>query len=360
MKTTSCLVIALASLMVGDWFAVHSAAGQTPGTAVRPPSSVIAELQQSLAERPNDALLMGRLASEYQQTGRWKAGYQLAMSRLATAPQDAAALYDAGAAAFWVITAGKQQLTTQEIGQIAEEGVQNLGRAISQLRDFTSAMIYKSKLYREQSKLASDANESARLQTLAAAAMNEAIQTKRPGTAAEFPRGVFAAPPIVVIPTELSSQDLLPPGSATFITAPTQVPRQIGRIVEEPRATSGATDQNSSFSIDPQVLSPNPAGYNFGPFLFDALNRLRTSWYAVMPEAARRGEKGRVDFMLTIMRDGTVQDLKLLIPSGNQALDQAAEAAIQQSRFAPIPAGFQGDQLRLRMAFLYNTKSGER
>lgn len=161
MKTTRYLAIVLASLVAGDSFAVHSAAAQTSNAAVRPPSSVIAELQQSLSERPNDALLMGRLAAEYQKEGRWKAGYQWARKRLAATENDAGALYDAGAAAFLVITAGRQELTTQEIGQIAEEGVQNLGKAISQVRDFTSAMIYKSKLYREQSKLVSDPNESA-------------------------------------------------------------------------------------------------------------------------------------------------------------------------------------------------------
>src|SRR5215471_3100571 len=169
MKTTCYLPIVLTTVIAAGSSAVRSATAQTSSAAARP-SSLIAELEQSLTEKPDDALLMGRLAAEYQRAGRWKAGYQLAMRRLARTPQDAAALYDAGAAAFWVITAVKQELTPQEIGQIAEEGVQNLGRAISQVPDFTSAMIYKSKLYREQSRLASDPGEIARLQTLAAAA----------------------------------------------------------------------------------------------------------------------------------------------------------------------------------------------
>jgi len=75
-----------------------------------------------------------------------------------------------------------------------------------------------------------------------------------------------------------------------------------------------------------------------------------------MPEAALRGDKGHVEFMFTIMRDGTVQDLRLVLTSGNQALDQAAEAAIQRARFAPLPAGFEGDRLRLRVPFTYNIK----
>ena len=360
MKTTHYLPVVLASLIAADSLAAHSAASQTlriPG----PPASVIAELERSLTEHPDDALLMGRLAVAYQQAGQWKAGYQLARRRLAATPQDTAALYDAGAAALFVIMGRRKELTPQEIGQIAEEGVQHLARAISQVSDFTSAMIYKSRLYREQSQLASDPGEIAKLEILAAAAMIDAIQTKRPGTAPGFPGGAFAALPVVVIPTELRAENLLPPGTASFLAAPTEVPRPITRIVEESPTTPATAGQNSSFSFEsPTVLTPNPDSYDIGPFMRDVLSKLMASWYALMPEAARRGEKGRVLFQFTIMKDGTVQDRKLVITSGNQALDSAAEVAIQHARFAPLPTGFKGDRIILSMPFLYNIKSGER
>jgi hypothetical protein len=104
MKTTRYLTIGLATLIAAGSSGGHSAAAQSSNTAVRPALSLIAELQRSPTEKSDDALSVGRLAAEYQQAGRWKAGYDLAMRRLAATPEDAAALYDAGAAAFWVQT----------------------------------------------------------------------------------------------------------------------------------------------------------------------------------------------------------------------------------------------------------------
>jgi TonB family protein len=141
------------------------------------------------------------------------------------------------------------------------------------------------------------------------------------------------------------------------------VPKQIVRIIEEPPATPGAspvpvgTGQNSSFSVDrPTILSPNPAGYDIGPFIRDVINKLRISWYSVMPEAARKGDKGRVDLLFTIMKDGKVQDVTVIIESGNPALDSAARAAVALSQFAPLPDESKMDRIRLRVPFLYNIK----
>jgi TonB family protein len=77
--------------------------------------------------------------------------------------------------------------------------------------------------------------------------------------------------------------------------------------------------------------------------------------FAVMPEAARNGGKGRVDILFSITREGNVQDQRLVATSGNNALDTAAMSAIQLS--APLGsflAEFNGEPLRLRFAFLYN------
>jgi protein TonB len=80
-----------------------------------------------------------------------------------------------------------------------------------------------------------------------------------------------------------------------------------------------------------------------------------------MPQAATRGERGRVVARFTILRDGKVQDLQLVIQSGNEALDLAVQAAINRSSpFAPLPADFKRDRIVLQLPFLYNMKSGDR
>lgn len=138
-----------------------------------------------------------------------------------------------------------------------------------------------------------------------------------------------------------------------------------GRIVEATLAqapkngTAGRTgtargDNNGTFSTEPQILSPNPKGIDFGPYLNGLLNRLRSNWYSVMPEMARLGQRGRVDVIFTVSKDGNVKDLQLVVNSGYEALDKGALSAIQLSNpFQRLPAEYETD-LKLRIAFLYN------
>jgi TonB family protein len=111
---------------------------------------------------------------------------------------------------------------------------------------------------------------------------------------------------------------------------------------------------DGTFSTEPQILSPNPKGIDFGPYMNQLLNRLRSNWYSVMPEVARLGQRGRVDIVFTITRSGGVKDLNVVVHSGTDALDKGAISAIQLSNpFQQLPAEYETD-LRLRIAFLYN------
>jgi TonB family protein len=107
---------------------------------------------------------------------------------------------------------------------------------------------------------------------------------------------------------------------------------------------------------DVQILSPT-RGYDFGPYINGVLNRLRTSWYSVMPEAAHLGQRGRVVTVFTITKSGTVQDERMLSGSGAAALDRGAMSAISLSNpFQRLPADFEGDVLTLQITFLYNIR----
>ena len=123
-------------------------------------------------------------------------------------------------------------------------------------------------------------------------------------------------------------------------------------------ATRGAAPQ--TFIDGPQILSPNPQGYDFAAYLIMVTRRIRQNWFAVMPATATQGEWGRVDIRFTITREGTITDLQI-IGSANPALDQAATTAIQTSNPLPaLPAEFKGDRLTLRLPFLYNLPSVQR
>jgi TonB family protein len=114
--------------------------------------------------------------------------------------------------------------------------------------------------------------------------------------------------------------------------------------------------QDSSTDV-PLILS-DTYGYDFGSYMTGVTTRVRLNWYALMPEIALKGEKGRVVLTFTIVRDGKVQDPRVRLSSGNDVLDRAAFAAITSSSpFPPLPGDFRGEQLVLQLAFMYNLKS---
>lgn len=123
---------------------------------------------------------------------------------------------------------------------------------------------------------------------------------------------------------------------------------------------------NSSFSLEgPQILS-DTQGVDFGPYLARVVAVVRRNWYTMMPESARLGQRGRVAWQFAIQKDGSLLKdgvghnvIEMVVPSGAEALDGAARAAIDLSvPFPPLPAEFKGNELKLRFIFLYNLGYG--
>ena len=102
-------------------------------------------------------------------------------------------------------------------------------------------------------------------------------------------------------------------------------------------------------------LLSDPKGVDFRPYLVQVLASVRRNWYAVMPESARLGARGRVVVQFIIGRTGQVPKLVIAVPSGFDALDRAAVASISASNpFPPLPAEFSGGEIRLQLVFSYN------
>jgi TonB family protein len=105
-----------------------------------------------------------------------------------------------------------------------------------------------------------------------------------------------------------------------------------------------------------QILTPTE-GVDFSDYMARVVASVRRNWYAVMPESAQLGDRGRVVLQFRIMRDGTVPtgEPSRLSGSGKDPLDRAAVSAIRSSNpFEPLPPAFSGPSIELRFFFLYN------
>lgn len=119
-------------------------------------------------------------------------------------------------------------------------------------------------------------------------------------------------------------------------------------------ATLSATPNQGRAGSSLELLS-DPQGVDFKPYLIQVLAAVRRNWFAVIPESARLGQRGRVVIQFAISREGRVPKLVISAPSGADALDRAAVAGISASNpFPPLPLEFKGDQIRLQLSFMYN------
>ncbi len=104
------------------------------------------------------------------------------------------------------------------------------------------------------------------------------------------------------------------------------------------------------------MLTPTE-GVDFSSYLARVLARVKQNWYAVIPESALMGERGRVVLEFNINRDGSVpeEQPELVSTSEKQELDRAAISSIRASNpFEPLPSAFSGPYIRLRFIYFYN------
>jgi len=117
---------------------------------------------------------------------------------------------------------------------------------------------------------------------------------------------------------------------------------------------------NPNFSTEGPIILSDTQGVDFGPYLARVVYTVKRNWYAVIPEAARLGQKGRVSVVFEILRDGSVPQLRLVASSGADSLDRAALSGVHASiPFPPLPTEFTGQHLVLQFFFLYNLGYGQ-
>lgn len=102
-------------------------------------------------------------------------------------------------------------------------------------------------------------------------------------------------------------------------------------------------------------LKSDPMGVDFKPYLVRVLATVRRNWFAIYPEAARLGQRGRVLVEFAVAPDGTITKVVFSQQSGSRPLDEAAVAALSASnRLPPLPADFKGNRVVLQFTFSYN------
>jgi outer membrane biosynthesis protein TonB len=104
------------------------------------------------------------------------------------------------------------------------------------------------------------------------------------------------------------------------------------------------------------MLTPTE-GVDFSNYLARVLASVKRNWYAIMPESAQLGDRGKVVLQFRIMSNGVVPapEPYMVGSSGKDPLDRATSSSIRASTpFEPLPPAFSGPYIELRFIFLDN------
>jgi TonB family protein len=130
----------------------------------------------------------------------------------------------------------------------------------------------------------------------------------------------------------------------------------VGDNTDEPSPRSEMNPQNSLGRPKSSLeLLSDPMGVDFKPYLIRILTAVRRNWFAVIPESARLGGRGRTVLQFSISTDGHVPKLVIVTPSGAESMDRAAVAGVSASNpFPPLPPDYKGREIRVQFVFSYN------
>ncbi|MBI4461511.1 MAG: TonB family protein [Acidobacteria bacterium] len=131
----------------------------------------------------------------------------------------------------------------------------------------------------------------------------------------------------------------------------------LDRQGRQPSESGGGLPSLPNFNAPYPIILSDTRGVDFGPYLARLVYDVRKNWYAVIPEAARLGRRGRVVIVFAVQQDGSVPVGQPALVRSSEFLpyDRAAMGAIRGSQpFSPLPAEFTGEQIVLQFTFLYN------
>jgi len=200
------------------------------------------------------------------------------------------------------------------------------------------------------------------------------IESARPQQTVQLapPTIVQPPPPTVQQPKLVLETPAAPPsatqGSGQLTNPAGGVQEAIRELAHSGSGAKGVGDDTNDYSSrdfnpTPSPTRPksslellsDPKGVDFRPYLLQVLQNVRRNWFAVMPESARLGQRGRVVLQFAIAKDGKVTKVVFTTESGARALDRAAVAALSASDPLPqLPPEFKGDRVVLQFTFLYN------
>lgn len=116
--------------------------------------------------------------------------------------------------------------------------------------------------------------------------------------------------------------------------------------------TTAPVPTSLGIQADITVLS-NSLGFDFTAYLKDTLAAVRNNLFSNLLRMSL-SEQRNISLEFAILKDGTLEGMKIVSSSGDEAVDKAtSEGIASSSPLAALPGDFKGQQLKLRFRLAY-------
>src|ERR1700730_11165704 len=125
------------------------------------------------------------------------------------------------------------------------------------------------------------------------------------------------------------------------------------RSAPSPGGGGGAGQGAGTYGNGYEILTPTE-GVDFSDYMKRVVASVRRNWYAVMPESAQLGDRGRVALQFRIMRDGSVprgDPTRQQQPENDPGARGAGAAPRSSTPLERFPPAFSGPYIELRFYF---------
>ena len=168
-----------AQLYLATAYAQQFIPGAPSPENVKNAEMAIQEFQKVIQRDPNNIGAIAGLASIYQNTVRFDDAKKLYVRQAQLSPEDPVTSYSVGSINWWMLADRSNPRSPEEKGQLIEEGLKYLDRAIQINPDYEDAISFKNLLYRQKAEIAATPDEKKQWEDEADKWFNAALDARK-------------------------------------------------------------------------------------------------------------------------------------------------------------------------------------
>ncbi len=135
------------------------------------------------------------------------------------------------------------------------------------------------------------------------------------------------------------------------------LPKSLSDLNTENIIEGFSKEDNMKSDEGDDVINLQAVGFKYASYFSKFKRLIENNWNYPRP-AALRGEEGSVRVRFSILKDGTITDIKFLNSSGYPQLDREVKRVLTEIKGYPLPESWKKDRIKIEGNFVYQLYGG--